>query len=1034
MPGTAKKRAMDERKRIQEASRASTSVTASCLEKSESDSKSESNSKSEQADTTVPADDDSSRNSVSNYDGNRDETSGDTRNPTTSRVVVDPKNFDISAAGWASIRNVTTQMPARPKPSTLGQGIKVGLNTFRIKKVPEKKVFQFDVLIGSGAEKRGLMKRVWESKAIAKALGKGWIYDGNKLAWSMNPIDREHKILVDLDSPEEGGRPAVGGKENKHRVLIRQTNYVGFDVLMGYLDGKCGFDNTILEAINFFDHLLGEYPRMRYTQIKRNFFAKGETRFDLGNAVEAFKGVYQSLRIAHKGGNVACLSINVDVANGTFWKQLTLPIAAVQLCGSRDANDLSYSLRQGVKDGVKVGPQSRHFQALKKMSKLHVEAKHRNQKETDKYVIERFLTQNSREYKFEKDGKMVSVYDYFARTYNIRLQYPDLPVVKMTKGKSTVLPMEVLTIEGNQRYAFKMDDRQTANMIKFAVEPPPQRWGAIQHGLKMLDWSSDPILKAFGVEVDSNKTVVDGRLLAAPLVKFGTGEAKPGTSGRWDLKGKKFLTPNTAPLKSWGVCVVPGRRGGKPDRSVVQNFMSEFVKIYKGHGGRVEMNEPTLVLANGDDVGAWVTDTWNKTGNATQCRPQILLFILPDKDTSVYGRIKRSAECRYGVVSQCMQYSHVMKAQAQYISNVCMKFNAKLGGSTCRAVGAKNNKDTGLLTEPTVIFGADVSHSAPGVDAPSMAALTCSMDRLGIRYAGACETNGYRVEMITTKNINNLMKPLLQSWVQGPGQGRFPKRIIYFRDGVSEGQYQYVLTQEVADMKALLKTAGLAQDIPFIVVVGGKRHHVRFFPEKGDRNGNPLPGTLVETGVTHPYENDFYLCSHAAIKGTARPMHYHVLLNEVGMSNEELQTMIYEHSYQYIRATTPVSMHPAIYYAHIVSGRAICHDPKWAMSSDNAPSVAPKPTTPVVPKPSGSQSGSQVKAASHSRSGSQGQAGSQGKAGSQGQLVVQGQTGPQGQIVAKGQTGGSSAVLRVDAEVLMPMPNQGGIGNVMWFI
>jgi len=57
-----------------------------------------------------------------------------------------------------------------------------------------------------------------------------------------------------------------------------------------------------------------------------------------------------------------------------------------------------------------------------------------------------------------------------------------------------------------------------------------------------------------------------------------------------------------------------------------------------------------------------------------------------------------------------------------------------------------------------------------------------------------------------------------------------------------------------------------------------KHHHVRFFPQEngGDKNSNALPGTLVESGVTQPYENDFYLCAHAAIKGTARPVHYNV--------------------------------------------------------------------------------------------------------------------------------------------------------------
>jgi eukaryotic translation initiation factor 2C len=96
------------------------------------------------------------------------------------------------------------------------------------------------------------------------------------------------------------------------------------------------------------------------------------------------------------------------------------------------------------------------------------------------------------------------------------------------------------------------------------------------------------------------------------------------------------------------------------------------------------------------------------------------------------------------------------------------------------------------------------------------------MDRLGIRYAAACETNGFRVEMITTENINNMLKPLLQTWTGTVGGGKFPQVIMYFRDGVSEGQYSHVLEQEVADMKRLIKTADPKLDIPFIVLVGGK--------------------------------------------------------------------------------------------------------------------------------------------------------------------------------------------------------------------
>jgi len=70
-------------------------------------------------------------------------------------------------------------------------------------------------------------------------------------------------------------------------------------------------------------------------------------------------------------------------------------------------------------------------------------------------------------------------------------------------------------------------------MIKFAVTPPGQRWQAIEHGLKMLNWPNDPILKHFGLQVNPTRTVVEGRVLTAPKVQYGQGVANPGTSGRW---------------------------------------------------------------------------------------------------------------------------------------------------------------------------------------------------------------------------------------------------------------------------------------------------------------------------------------------------------------------------------------------------------------------------------------------------------------------------------------------------------------------
>ena len=78
---------------------------------------------------------------------------------------------------------------------------------------------------------------------------------------------------------------------------------------------------------------------------------------------------------------------------------------------------------------------------------------------------------------------------------------------------------------------------------------------------------------------------------------------------------------------------------------------------------------------------------------------------------------------------------------------------------------------------------------------------------------------------------------------------------------------------------------------------------------------------LVIPCYTHPFENDVYLASHVAIQGTARPTHYHILIDEANVPVDRFQALLYKYYYQYQRATTPASLFPAVYYANLASKR-----------------------------------------------------------------------------------------------------------------
>lgn len=95
-----------------------------------------------------------------------------------------------------------------------------------------------------------------------------------------------------------------------------------------------------------------------------------------------------------------------------------------------------------------------------------------------------------------------------------------------------------------------------------------------------------------------------------------------------------------------------------------------------------------------------------------------------------------------------------------------------------------------------MVVGADVSHPAPGAgsdQAASFAAITVSADPYFAKYWADVQTNGNRVEMITSSNIHDHFGPMAKNWMQRVGQGKAPERVLYIRDGVSEAGPSFLI-------------------------------------------------------------------------------------------------------------------------------------------------------------------------------------------------------------------------------------------------
>lgn len=842
----------------------------------------------------------------------------------------------VAQAGKLSVTNLVK----RPGYGTKGRPIEIFANSYQVTSFPTAKVIQYDVQIGDGT-KRALNNKVWRSQAfknkVGPAIWKSILFDGNKLAWSHAALPFGNELNVEIDlAPEAGKR-----KPDVVRVVIRKTTTIVLQAVQEWISGKSAVTETVQSGMTFLNHLISQSLRLDPANIclKRSFFRPNCNTMDLDGGLVVKKGMFLSVR-----GGQNMLTINVDVATTVFWPAGAL-LQLMQKYLGQQGNPVAFANWLAGNFNSRRGKTE-----LKKFRRIQFFTKHTAASKPDKdqkrYMIDGFTDQDATQTTFERritnaDGTQktvrISIAEYFQTQHRVRLQFPKLPCVRTKRGGD--IPIELCFVDGDNKYNYKLDDKQTASMIKFTATRPDERRRVITSQVDQAKWSSDPVLDQYGMKVNSSMMRIQARILPAPTLDFGpTGKDKtiPGSTtafGSWNLQGKKFS--KTASLKSFGLLIFAPQNYCPMEQA--KKYLRELTRTYVSHGGVVENQSPLIEYVQPPHIGEPIKAFWRKVGNQTQTRPQLLFFIVASKAPMPYNEIKQFCETELGCVTQGALLAHVTRCQPQYLSNVCMKLNAKIGGSTC-FLSQANNPLFGRGSN--LMIGADVSHAAPGSDKPSFAAMVGSLDEQSTRYGGICNTNidpansATRQEMITTENMQVFFKQMIYNFKSNTG--KLPTRVFYFRDGVSEGEYKKVLDVEVRDMREVCRGLNEKWQPKFTVTICSKRHHHRFFPGKpsdGDKNGNCLPGTIIERAITDPQEYDFYLNSHKAIQGTARATHYYVILDETGIPVDDFQSICNNMCYTYIRSTTAVSLIPPVYYAHLASLRAKCHEQTTSIRS-----------------------------------------------------------------------------------------------------
>uniref|UniRef100_A0AAQ5XMP5 Protein argonaute-3 n=1 Tax=Amphiprion ocellaris TaxID=80972 RepID=A0AAQ5XMP5_AMPOC len=830
--------------------------------------------------------------------------------------------MEIGTTGAVGAQSLFS-MPRRPGYGTMGKPIKLLANCFQVE-IPKMDVYLYEVDIKPDKCPRRVNREVVDSMVqhfkVTIFGDRRPVYDGKKSLYTANPLPVA-PTGVDLDVT----LPGEGGKDRPFKVSIKFVSLVSWHMLHEVLTGRSMPEPLELDKpistnpVHAVDVVLRHLPSMKYTPVGRSFFSAPEG-YDhpLGGGREVWFGFHQSVRPA-----MWKMMLNIDVSATAFYK--AQPVIQF-MCEVLDIHNIDEQPRP-LTDSHRV-------KFTKEIKGLKVEVTHCGTMRR-KYRVCNVTRRPASHQTFPlqlENGQTVerTVAQYFREKYNLQLKYPHLPCLQVgQEQKHTYLPLEVCNIVAGQRCIKKLTDNQTSTMIKATARSAPDRQEEISRLVRSANYEADPFVQEFQFKVRDEMAHVTGRVLPAPMLQYGgrvstehfmiamlfqNRTVATPSHGVWDMRGKQFHTG--VEIKMWAIACFATQRQCREE--ILKGFTDQLRKISKDAGMPIQGQPCFCKYAQGADS---VEPMFRHLKN-TYAGLQLIIVILPGK-TPVYAEVKRVGDTLLGMATQCVQVKNVVKTSPQTLSNLCLKINVKLGGINNILVP---HQRPSVFQQPVIFLGADVTHPPAGDGKkPSIAAVVGSMDAHPSRYCATVRVQRPRQEVI--QDLASMVRELL---IQFYKSTRYkPTRIIFYRDGVSEGQFRQVLYYELLAIREACISLEKEYQPGITYIVVQKRHHTRLFcadrNERVGRSGNIPAGTTVDTDITHPYEFDFYLCSHAGIQGTSRPSHYHVLWDDNCFTADEFQLLTYQLCHTYVRCTRSVSIPAPAYYAHLVAFRARYH-------------------------------------------------------------------------------------------------------------
>ena len=342
------------------------------------------------------------------------------------------------------------------------------------------------------------------------------------------------------------------------------------------------------------------------------------------------------------------------------------------------------------------------------------------------------------------------------------------------------------------------------------------------------------------------------------------------------------------------------------------NFGNLAKTAAKGYG--IVLDKTDYKSLYSEDPKDWIKAIESISGT----RQYNIVVILIDEylqGKGFYDILKQQCLELKGIPTQFVLTKSLGKNGMSIVSNILLQMNSKIGG-----VSYKVDFDQSIINRKIMVVGVDSSKmEIEGKRCQSVsfcATLNDNFTKFTNKKINASESE------VTNTNLpiaNFLVEALTEYFNQNKS---FPKELIIYRQGVSQGEKQYV-DREVRAIHKILSGASDIEAfegliIPYYYILVNKKTSMKFFEMEKNRGmstyENPDSGLLITDKVVDSANFEFYIQPQKVTQGTATPTAFHVAYGSMNCP-ELIPKLTFDLCFLYSNWRGPVRLPAPLKYA-----------------------------------------------------------------------------------------------------------------------